>query len=191
LSEQPPAGGGYQPYPTSAASAEQMAGTGLYGRASGPRAGFWKRFVASFVDGLIVGIPTWIVIALLFGVDFNTRRSGGTASFSLDGRAIGESVLSGVVLLVYFTILDGGPRGQSLGKRATGIRVVDAATGTSIGYGRGFARAGGKFVANILINLCLIGLLDYLWMLWDKEKQTLHDKLARSYVVPVAAYPVE
>jgi hypothetical protein len=28
-------------------------------------------------------------------------------------------------------------------------------------------------------------------MLWDKEKQTWHDKLATTVVVPESAYPVE
>ena len=31
-------------------------------------------------------------------------------------------------------------------------------------------------------------LLGYLWMLWDKEKQTWQDKFAGSVVVPVDAY---
>jgi uncharacterized RDD family membrane protein YckC len=33
-------------------------------------------------------------------------------------------------------------------------------------------------------------LLGYLWMLWDKERQTWHDKFANSVVVPVSAYPI-
>jgi len=143
------------------------------------------------LDGLIVGIPAWVILLLLFGSDFHTGTSDGSAHFSYSGRLLGESLLGGLVVLVYFAIMDGGPRGQSVGKRILKIRVVDVTTGTSIGYPRGFGRAAGKFVANLLLNVCLIGILDYLWMLWDKENQTLHDKLARSYVVPVAAYPVQ
>jgi hypothetical protein len=33
--------------------------------------------------------------------------------------------------------------------------------------------------------------LGYLWMIWDREKQTRHDKLATSVVVPTSAYPVD
>jgi uncharacterized RDD family membrane protein YckC len=32
-------------------------------------------------------------------------------------------------------------------------------------------------------------LLGYFWMLWDNGKQTWHDKMARSFVVPVISYP--
>ena len=34
------------------------------------------------------------------------------------------------------------------------------------------------------------GLLDHLWMLWDRENQCLHDKAVQTLVVPVAAYPI-
>ena len=48
---------------------------------------------------------------------------------------------------------------------------------------RSFATSGGSRPA---IVICL----GYLWMLWDPEKQTWHDKMAGSVVVPVANYPV-
>jgi uncharacterized RDD family membrane protein YckC len=31
--------------------------------------------------------------------------------------------------------------------------------------------------------LLVLGFLDPLWMIWDAQKQTLHDKLASTYVV--------
>ena len=57
-------------------------------------------------------------------------------------------------------------------------------TGSTIGYGGAFIRVIGKIVSGIA---CLLG---YLWMLWDPEKQTWHDKFADSVVVPVSSYPV-
>ena len=33
--------------------------------------------------------------------------------------------------------------------------------------------------------------LGYLWMLWDPQRQTWHDKAAGTYVVRVSAYPVD
>jgi uncharacterized RDD family membrane protein YckC len=32
--------------------------------------------------------------------------------------------------------------------------------------------------------------LGYFWMLWDREAQTWHDKLASTVVVPISAYPL-
>ena len=130
---------------------------------SGPRAGFWRRFGAVIVDGLVLAIPS-IILYLIF--------KNGAA----------YNVLGTVISLAYFTYFEGGASGQTLGKKALGIRVYDLRQGGPIGYGRGFLRQIGKYISGIVI------LLGYLWMLWDKEKQTWHDKIAGSVVVPSDAY---
>jgi len=130
---------------------------------SGPRAGFWRRFGAYLLDTIILGIP-YLVLYLIVG----------------QGVAYALSI---AIDLAYFAYFEGGASGQTLGKRALGIRVIDFRTGGPIGYGR----AGIRFVARILSALPL--LLGYFWMLWDKEKQTWHDKLAGAVVVPTSAYP--
>ena len=130
----------------------------------GPRAGFWRRFVALLLDGLLLGIVNGILVAMLS-----------------DSAAQGLSLLIG---LTYFTLLEGGASGQTLGKKALSIRVIDRGSGGSIGYGRAIVRYIGRIVSTIPL------LLGYLWMLWDKEKQTWHDKFANSIVVPTSAYPV-
>jgi uncharacterized RDD family membrane protein YckC len=38
----------------------------------------------------------------------------------------------------------------------------------------------------VSIVSAIVFLLGYLWMLWDPEKQTWHDKAAGSVVVPTA-----
>ena len=85
----------------------------------------------------------------------------------------------------YLTYLEGSASGQTVGKKAMGIRVVDFQTGGPIGYPRAFIRWIGRYVSAIA---CLLG---YFWMLWDREKQTWHDKFANDVVVPESAYPVE
>jgi len=131
---------------------------------SGPRAGFWIRFAGLLLDGLVLAVPS-VVLFLLFDVGI-------------------AYVLTFVVVLGYFIALEGGPTGQTLGMKAVSIRVVDFDTGGPIGYGRGTVRA--------LVQYFLSGILylGYLWMLWDREKQTWHDKASRSVVVPVSAYPL-
>jgi uncharacterized RDD family membrane protein YckC len=148
----------YPPPPETPASTDQGGG------ASGPRAGFWRRFAALFIDGIIVGIPT----AILEGA---VSRNTGSAL----GLVIGA---------VYATLMIGAARGQTVGQMALGIRVIDLNTGGPIGYGRAFIR----WVVSIVSALaCLLG---YFWMLWDSEKQCWHDKAANDVVVPVQYYPV-
>ena len=47
----------------------------------------------------------------------------------------------------------------------------------------GVIRYIGRIVSGIVI------FLGYLWMIWDGEKQTWHDKMAGSVVVPTDSYP--
>jgi uncharacterized RDD family membrane protein YckC len=129
---------------------------------SGPRAGFWQRFGAAILDGLILAIPSIILVLIL-------------------GRTAGQA-LQTLLSLAYFTYFEGGPTGATLGKRALGIRVYDLRQGGPIGYGRGFVRWISRILSTIPI------LLGYFWMIWDGEKQTWHDKLAGSVVVPADAY---
>ncbi len=138
---------------------------------SGPRAGFWQRFAAVFIDAIVVGI----VPIILFIV--------GAASKSAPLIAVGYvvAIVGGIAYEVYFV---GGPTGQTLGKRALGIRVIDFNTGGPIGYGRAFLRLLGRYVSSLI---CYLG---YFWMLWDKEKQCWHDKMANDVVVPVEYYPL-
>jgi uncharacterized RDD family membrane protein YckC len=134
------------------------------GGASGPRAGFWRRFFAWLIDAIMLGVVGTII-----------RLAIGPAAGGAIGVAIG---------VAYFAYLEGSTSGQTVGKRALGIRVIDFNTGGPIGYGRAVIRYFGRIVS---ILPCLLG---YLWMLWDKEKQTWHDKFANDVVVPVDSYPV-
>jgi len=117
------------------------------------------------VDVLILLVPN-IVIAVV-----------------LDSPAL-ESLLQIIIGVTYFAYFEGGPTGQTLGKRALGIRVIDLKRGGPIGYGRAVLRYIGRILSTIVV------LLGYFWMIWDPEKQTWHDKIAGSVVVPVDAYPV-
>lgn len=130
---------------------------------SGPRAGFGVRLGAWIIDLVIVTVVSFILGALLKG-------PGSIISLIFD-----------IGYVVYFF---GSPRGQTPGYMATGIRVISADGGGSIGYGRAVVR---WLVSLISAWAILIG---YLWMLWDKEKQTWFDKASNSYVVPVSAYPI-
>ena len=131
---------------------------------SGPRAGFWRRFAAQLIDGFLYGVAVAVVVTVLGGDD--TAVSGLTA----------------LVALVYYSYFEGA-RGQTPGKRVLGIRVVDAgaADGRPIGYGRAAIRHLMSYVSGFAL------LIGYLWMLWDREKQTWHDKVSNAYVVPADA----
>ena len=125
---------------------------------------WWRRFAALVIDSAVLWIPTMLV----------TR--------SLD-RPLGIAIWA-VVGFTYFTVLNGGQKGQTVGKMVWNIRVRDAATGGPLGP----AKAARRYVVPLLALIPILGLVlwvtDGLWPLWDQRRQALHDKLAGSAVVP-------
>lgn len=187
----PPPSPPLPPPPAFGAGAPPPPGYVPYGQepliARGAHAGFWIRFGAALLDGLVIGIPMAILGAAAGAYDSTSTDAFGNETDSTSFRfAFGWSpgapfwfnVLNTVVSVAYFAGLEGGATGQTLGKRICGIRVVDATTGQpGIGTGRGV----GRYFARYLSALPL--LLGYFWMLWDDKRQTWHDKLVTSVVV--------
>lgn len=81
----------------------------------------------------------------------------------------------GIFWIVYETILVSQWDGYTVGKKIMGIRVVSQ-NGKKVDWVRAFVRSVSKILSSFL-------LLGYLWMLWDEDSQTWHDKLAETYVV--------
>jgi uncharacterized RDD family membrane protein YckC len=158
-------------YPQDAAEREEAAGP------PGARADYasWgQRLGAYLLDVVVILAPlvAIVVIALAAG---NPDDEDDTF-----WAIFGLSYLAWILLpFVYFTVMHGRESGQTLGKRWVGIRVADDDTGGSIGYGRAF----GRYAITFVFGLFFIPLLlDYLWPLWDKKNQALHDKVVGSVV---------
>ena len=99
----------------------------------------------------------------------------------------GERLLSWLVsaLILIFTLFIGwliwwfivAPRGQNPGKAVVGIRVIRT-NGDAVRTGGMFVRGLAGFLAGLIPFY-----LDELWILWDRDAQTLHDKLVNTVVV--------
>jgi uncharacterized RDD family membrane protein YckC len=75
----------------------------------------------------------------------------------------------------------GDRNGQTLGKQVLDLRVVTE-DGGPVSFARALVRDG--LFKGLLSAFTL--LLDYLWALWDDDRQTLHDKAVATYVVSTA-----
>ena len=77
--------------------------------------------------------------------------------------------------------------GQTPGKKIVGIRVVNARSGETLGWGMMFVRE--FLVKNLLfsvfggMSLGIAQILNFLWPLWDANSQALHDKIANTQVI--------
>jgi uncharacterized RDD family membrane protein YckC len=156
LPPQPPAG--YSPPPS-----YQSVGYG-YTQGGAPLADFGSRLGAFLLDVLILFVPLFILEAI------------GAAIAT--GLGVAIWVLGVLGVIYYFAYFDGGEGGQTIGKKQLRIKVVDANTlQPGIGMGRGAGRALARYLSSFI---CFLG---YLWMLWDPNKQTWHDKIVGTKVV--------
>lgn len=122
-------------------------------------AGFWVRFLAWVLDGLIIGIP-FLVLGYVFSI-----LSGLSSIYSL-------IQLLSVVLVVYMEGMYGG----TPGKLILGLRIEDD-HGKYIGIAGALLRYVGKILSTLILGI------GYLMIVWDPKKQGLHDKIAGSYVI--------
>lgn len=171
----PPAGGPYGGMPEYAGS------LGGYVDPAAGLASRWARLGAAVIDGVLLGIVS-TVLALPF-VDWDRvihgpRDGGGHVT----GGRFAVGFLAVLLSFLYHWLFVAN-RGQTLGKMVLGIRVVGAEDGGAVGYGRAAARAA---FFTVLGNACgCVWLIDVLWLLWDRRKQTLHDKVTRTVVAKV------
>jgi uncharacterized RDD family membrane protein YckC len=135
--------------------------------------GWWRRAGALVIDSLLVFGAVAAVFALAFGVDA-VNSDVGAAMF----LAAIVFFLAGPIW--YWIYLTGRAPGQTLGKKALGIRVRHADEDRPIGYGA----AAGRYLITVAFGFFYVpAIVDYLWPIWDARNQSLHDKVANSIVV--------
>lgn len=127
-------------------------------------AGFWKRFWASFVDGLVLCIPN---LMIQYGMKYFIEGLMGS---------IVAIVLQYLIGWIYSASMESGNNKATIGKQAVGIMVTDLNGGRLT-----FSAASTRYWSKIISGLIL--LIGYFMMLWDDKKQTLHDKIAGAVVV--------
>ena len=153
------------------------------------RAGFGIRLGGYLLDSLLYGVallPALIVGFVLLGIAFED-------CVSIDGElyCFGEEkpgyiaaaaavMLAGAVIVAALYLRALAKTGQTWGRKIVGIAVIDSRTGGAPGAGKAIGRT--LFAGVISSSFFWLG---YLWMLWDGERQTWHDKVANTYVVRV------
>jgi uncharacterized RDD family membrane protein YckC len=131
---------------------------------SGAKAGFWIRFVAIFIDAIIVGVVNSTLAAIL---NLNTN-----------GRS-GLQVLLGLLYYVYFWSSNSPWPGQTIGSKLLNIRVIRT-DGSELSLSQALLR----YVGFVISAACL--LIGLIWAAFDPNKQGWHDKIADTYVIKVA-----
>ena len=131
-------------------------------------AGFWVRFLAFLLDGIVLGV---LSAALLPFSGPQFTMTGTSISIHAGANALGT-----LVGLVYF-IGFWSWRGQTVGMMPFNMQVVGVADGKRIDLVRGLLRYVGVIISIIPLFLGLI------WAAFDPRKQGWHDKIAATVVI--------
>jgi len=165
--------------------------------------GFWRRFWAFLLDGLIIAIPTWLILVPLI---LNRLTSTDLSALSGQGLYVvdpttGQLVespqavaalnaamvhlFSGaaivwlgifVLQLLYFTIF-WSRRGATPAQQLLGIQIRNEQDGSRISFKRALLRYVGYIIS---IWILYIG---FIWVAFDSRKQGWHDKIGGTVAV--------
>lgn len=153
-----------------------------------PYAGFWVRFAAYLVDGVILGIPFGaIVIGLIFmygGFGALMHRNGPIDPHEVPlilGPMLLMFWMTMLVFLavqwLYFAGLESSERQATIGKSVMSLRVTNAE-----GRRLSFGHATGRFFAKLVSGLIPLG-IGYIMAAFTERKQALHDLIAGTLVL--------
>jgi len=149
---------------------EGVAVPAMTGKVPGPYGygGFWKRFLAKFLDGIIVAIPNQL-IGLLIGY-----LAGQIGLGEVGAMLVALPVTFGIAIgyeVFFIRKYDATP-----GKMALGLKLLRA-NGDKLTAGR----VVGRYFANLLSALVLY--IGYIMAGFDDEKRALHDRICDTRVI--------
>ena len=152
-----------------------------------PYAGFWIRFVAYLIDGLILGIPFMfaVIVTIFFlgGFGLMMRRNpvDSSATAALIGPLILGYLLAMLIFLglgwLYFAGMESSERQGTIGKAAMSLRVADLE-----GRRLSFGHATGRFFAKIVGGMIPFA-IGYIMAGFTAKKQALHDMIAGTLIL--------
>ncbi|MFN5538846.1 MAG: RDD family protein [Candidatus Melainabacteria bacterium] len=148
-------------------------------------AGFWWRFLASLIDGIILWPFNWITDSIMKNIQHSaqTQLSAATSS-DITNNIIHSSmidifsvaVIQLVIYWLYFAIMESSHFQGTVGKIVLGMKVVDL-QGNKISFLKATGRSFGKYLSSIIL------LIGYIMAAFTEKKQALHDMIAGCLVV--------
>ncbi len=144
-----------------------------------------QRFVAILIDAILVGILVGIIYAIvIFGgfLTFDLTDPNSLTTGVFGGVMFIMNIISQVIFLLYFVVMEGGKTGATIGKKVMKLKVVDEQY-RDIDMGKAFLRNIPRYIPYIG---GLIFVIDVIMILVRDDNQSLRDMLAHTYVVKEA-----
>lgn len=154
------------------------------------QAGLWRRFAASFIDGIVTTVISYALMIPLMLVGVGIMGAGGSDNPFATGAGLASMLAIYPILFlapcIYFGWMQSSSLQASLGKLAVGIKVART-DGQRIGFWRGFLRS----LAYLLFTMVTCGLgvlISGLMVAFTARKQAPHDMLCDTLVVDKWAF---
>jgi uncharacterized RDD family membrane protein YckC len=140
-------------------------------------AGFWIRFVARVIDGVLLGVVGLIIrLPLMVMLGVGGREIGSVAMLPAILALAGVMTLINLALAAGYEVYFLSTRGATIGKQILGLRVIRADGGpVSAGL------AAGRFLSAILS--AIIFYIGFIIAAFDVEKRSLHDRICNTRVI--------
>ena len=148
-------------------------------------AGFWKRFGAIIIDGILLWIVQWIALTPILTsmglvTDMTNMASGDVDPMAMLTKLMAIFSISGliswVVNLLYFSFMESSKFQATIGKLALGIKVTDLG-GQKLDFFKALVRNISKIVSSFIL------LIGYIMAGFTEKKQALHDMIAGTLVI--------
>ncbi len=134
-------------------------------------AGFWRRFVAVFLDGIIIGVATF-PIGIILGITVQFVSPGSVLLLNLASWAVN------LVAVYFYYGYFYSNKGASPGKMVMGLRVINSENGKNLTYLEAFLReAFGKLISALPL------FIGYLMAAFRGDKKALHDLIFKTQVL--------
>ena len=139
--------------------------------------GFWIRFVAKFIDFIIMGIMQWAILIPLGMLAFTSMpRDPGQVPPSGLFMMMGAQILIGFMIPMVYNTFFIGRFAATPGKMACRLMVVNP-EGERISYMRALGRGLGELVTGFTFTI------GYIIAGFDSEKRALHDRICSTRVI--------
>jgi len=139
-------------------------------------AGFWRRFLAYFLDGMILFVVDLVLQLAILGPAFSLVGFGDPGNVGANlGLLLGVYAIQFAISFTYETVLI-WKYGSTVGKMVCSLEVITA-EGRPISY----ALSVGRYFAKILNSFTL--LIGYIMAAFDEEKRGLHDRICNTRVI--------
>jgi len=137
--------------------------------------GFWPRFIAWFIDGIIVNLGV-LVPAFILGLIVGISMAGQPQDEIKMTAGVLGYILGILTSWLYFSLMESSQYQATLGKQVIGAVVVNT-DGGRLSFGQAAGRWFGKIVSGFAFGL------GFIWIGISKTKQGFHDTLAHTYVI--------